>query len=356
MLSSPTLTVTVILPAYNAGSTIHETLVSVRAQTYADLEIVVVDDGSQDNTRCVVERHAADDPRVRLLVQANLGVASARNRALAEATGAFVAPIDSDDLWRPDKIARQLALLLERGAGVELAYTWFAVIDGESRIRKIIAPSEEGRVLPALCVGNFVGQASSPLMRTQSVIRAGGYDVSLRESAAQGCEDWQLYLKLAEFGEFAVVKSPLTGYRITKQSMSGDIAQMMRSHRLVMSRFQSTHPEYREELRAGLEGITKYLLIRSIKASRYQKALLTLMNIARRDPPLALHVSRHFAQQLGKRSISRAIRIGKRLGSVATHPHFLDDEFDIDGAIRLPPPQSSCGDLKRRSVALRVLS
>ena len=195
MLSSPTPTVTVILPAYNAGSTIHETLVSVRAQTYADLEILVVDDGSQDGTKEIIERHAANDPRVRLLVQANSGVASARNRALAHASGAFVAPIDSDDLWQPDKIARQLALLGERGASVELVYTWFAVIDGESRVRRVITPSEEGRVLPALCVGNFVGQASSPLMRTQSVIRAGGYDVSLRECAAQGCEDcftWDL--------------------------------------------------------------------------------------------------------------------------------------------------------------------
>ena len=343
MPSSPTPIVTVILPAYNAGSTIHETLVSVRAQSYANLEILVVDDGSQDGTRGIVERHAADDPRVRLLVQANSGVANARNRALSQATGAFVAPIDSDDLWQPDKIARQLALLGKRGASVELVYTWFAVIYVERRVRFIKTPSEEGRVLPALCVGNFVGQASSPLMRTQSVIQAGGYDVSLRECTAQGCEDWQLYLKLAEFGEFAVVKSPLTGYRIAKQSMSSDIAQMLRSHRLVMSRFQSTHPEYCEEIRAGLEGITKHLLTRSIEASRYLTALLTFMNIARCDPRLAIHVSRHFAQQFGKRSILRVRRVGKRLGSVATYPHFLDDEFDIDSAIRGRSPGHGVG-------------
>lgn len=328
MADNPAQVVTVIVPAYNVAGTIHETLLSVRSQTHTALEIIVVDDGSKDHTRQVVERHAADDPRIRLLHQANAGVASARNTALAEATGAYLAPIDADDLWRPDKIARQLALMLERGPGVELVYTWFAEIDDESRVRKIVMPCEEGRVLAALCHGNFVGHASSPLMRTDGMRQVGGYDTSLRASAAQGCEDWQLYLRLAEFGEFAVIKLPLTGYRITEKSMSSDISQMLRSYRLVLSRVQVAHPEYAEDLRRGLQGITKYFLKRSFEAARYRAALIELVRSSRMDPQLGLDMLSYVTQKMRTLRVGGVAQPGARSVAAAERPYFLDGRIE----------------------------
>src|SRR6476660_90490 len=96
--------VSVVVPAYNAEKTILETICSVRAQTYRNLDIVVVDDGSVDGTPGIVERHARTDSRVRLIRQANLGVAAARNRGIAEARADYIAPIDADDLWESTKI------------------------------------------------------------------------------------------------------------------------------------------------------------------------------------------------------------------------------------------------------------
>ena len=94
-------------------------------------EILVVDDGSRDRTPEIAAAHAAADPRVRLVRQANAGVAAARNRGIAEARAALVAPMDADDLWAPTKIERQLAALRRGGPGVGLVYTWSALIDDD---------------------------------------------------------------------------------------------------------------------------------------------------------------------------------------------------------------------------------
>ena len=282
-------TVSVRLPAYNASKTINETLLSVRRQNYSNLEIIAVDDGSTDQTAQIINKHAAYDDRIRLIKQANLGVANARNKALFEASGDFVAPIDADDLWHPNKIAQQMALARERGPKISLIYTWYATIDTSSRIVQIRKPSDEGYVLPALFLSNFVGQASSPLMPRQQVIKVGGYDPSLRARRAQGCEDWQLYMKLAELGEFAVAKSLLTGYRGTEQSMSSDIAQMLRSHALIMEPFHRSYPQYKKEFRAGLNRFNYIYLRHALNASNHMFALIMFIKVSLVDPWLSVY-------------------------------------------------------------------
>src|SRR6478735_11425096 len=107
--------ITVIIPAYNAAATLDQTLLSVRAQSYRDIEILIIDDGSLDEAPKIARRHAAADSRVRLISQANSGVAAARNRGIAEARGKLIAPIDADDLWASTKLERQIAMMAEGG-------------------------------------------------------------------------------------------------------------------------------------------------------------------------------------------------------------------------------------------------
>src|SRR5690625_63787 len=107
--------VSVIIPAYNSEQWIAETLESVSSQTYSNLEVIVVDDGSSDGTAEIVENH--HDPRVRLVKQSNAGACAARNRALAEASGGFIQFLDADDLLSPDKIERQVVLLKDSPPG-----------------------------------------------------------------------------------------------------------------------------------------------------------------------------------------------------------------------------------------------
>lgn len=116
--------ISIITPAYNAEHYICETIKSVQAQTYQDWELIVVDDCSTDNTSVLVSEYAKSDTRIKLLkAPQNGGVAKARNLGLENANGEYIAFVDSDDLWKPNKLEKQLAFMKEKGC--VLSYTDF---------------------------------------------------------------------------------------------------------------------------------------------------------------------------------------------------------------------------------------
>ena len=306
--------VSVVIPAYNSESTLAETIESVRAQTYQNLEILVVDDGSADKTRAVAEEKAAEDERIRIIAQANGGVARARNRGIEEASADFIAPLDADDLWRSTKIERQLRALRAGGPEVGLVYCWSAVIDEDSRITSRVHPPYAGDVLPHLFYGNFVGNGSSALMRKAHVVEVGGYDSSLKERRSQGCEDWKLYLLLAERCHFAVVPDHLVGYRYTRTAMSGDVAQMLRSDAIVRSEMLKRHPEYESELTWGRRDFLNWLLYREMENQNKANVRFLLQEMksqsrraksAVRAGKVAVHLLRKKIRQRGSQSISQ---------------------------------------------------
>ncbi|MBR0670177.1 glycosyltransferase family 2 protein [Neoroseomonas soli] len=266
-------TVAAIVPAFNAERTIDETLRSIRSQTHRDLEIVVVDDGSRDRTAEIVLAHAAADPRLRLVRQANGGVAAARNRGIAESAAPYIAPIDADDLWEPTKIARQLALFREGGERVGLVYTWSALIDQESRVVGFgDRPRDEGEVLSRMCRGNVVGNGSAALMLRSAVLEAGGYDETLRARRAQGCEDLLLYCRIAARHHVAVLPEPLTGYRQGSATMSRDALQMFRSWQIVAANLREMFPTERANIDHGELHAARWLLSRALHAWKFGEA------------------------------------------------------------------------------------
>ena len=222
--------VSVIIAAYNAAPYIEETLASAQAQTWRNLEIIVVDDGSTDDTMGLVARLAARDERIRLLRQRNRGVAAARNRAMAVARGEYFAPLDADDLWAPTKLERQIQRLEDTGSETGLVYCGWIWLDAEGRyLDRSPTWQVEGRALEKLTEINFVGNASIPLFRRSCYERHGGYDSRLRDLAAQGCEDWDLLLRIAEHHPVASVPEILVGYRRLPTSMSSSCRAMWRS-------------------------------------------------------------------------------------------------------------------------------
>jgi glycosyltransferase involved in cell wall biosynthesis len=277
--------VTAVIPMYNAERTIDETLRSVRAQTYRNLEIIVVDDGSTDNCAGIVEQHKITDPRVRLIQQKNAGVADARNRGVTESKSEFIAPIDADDLWEPTKIEKQMAAMLQGGSKVGLVYTWQATIDEKSRITSIShQPEHEGRVLEAILRSNFVGSGSPALMRKDAILRSGGYDTSLRANNAQGCEDWMLYAQISARHEFVVVREHLTGYRRTHGRMSADVFQMLRSHDLASSRLQQLTPQYIQQIKTGRINYRQWLLSDTARSGDVRAAAWMFAELFVRSP------------------------------------------------------------------------
>ncbi len=262
-----------IVPAWNAGMTIDATLRSVRAQTYSPLEIVVVDDGSTDGTASVVEAHGADDSRIRLIRQTNQGVAAARNAGIAAAKGEFVAPVDADDLWHPDKIRLQVEAMRMAGAKAGLCCTGVHAIDAQARIVGTYVPDPGPSALLSLCRVNLVGNGSSALMPRVLVVACGGYDPSLRAAGAQGCEDWQLYLRIVENHSFIFVPACLTGYRQHPAQMSGRLEEMVRSAELVLAAFAKRRPDLASDLMQGLRSMRERAAGAALAQGQYRRAL-----------------------------------------------------------------------------------
>ena len=229
--------VTVVVPAWNAEQTVAATLESVASQTYRNLEIIVVDDGSTDRTAAVAEAFCANESRARLIRKSNGGVASARNCAISEARGDWVAPIDADDLWHPTKIEKQVEAAYAAPDLPGFVYCWRRLIDRDDRI---ITSGErwalQGSAFRQLAYINVVECGSSLLAWREAVLEVGGYDESLRASNAQGCEDMLLQLQLARRFPVAVVREHLVGWRQHDRNMSSDFDQMARSCSLVFRR------------------------------------------------------------------------------------------------------------------------
>jgi teichuronic acid biosynthesis glycosyltransferase TuaG len=210
--------VSVVTPVHNAEKYIRQTIASVQAQTYPHWEMVVVDDGSTDESTDIVKNAALQDSRIRLIPQKNRGVAEARNRGMQEAKGRYLAFLDSDDLWKPQKLEKQLALLTKKNAG--FCYGACDVIDenGEptGQIRSV--PEEItykkllwGNVIPCLTVlvdRNITGEFSMPRM---------------------GHEDYATWLTvIKELPAAYGINEPLGSYRVNRGSVSANKIRAMR--------------------------------------------------------------------------------------------------------------------------------
>jgi glycosyltransferase involved in cell wall biosynthesis len=264
--------VSVVVPCFNAARTLLRTLRSAQRQTYRNLEILIVDDGSTDSTHEIATKFAANDPRARVLMQPNSGVAAARNLGIAHAQGEYIAPLDADDLWAPQKVELQVRKI-QSDTAIGLVYAWFdnvndddEIIPGGSRARY------EGHVLSDLCTVDFVGNGSNPLMRTSAVREVGGYDPELRAQSAEGCEDWKLALCLAERYRFGLVPHSLVGYRCSAGNMSNRTAMMMRSARLVASEIAVRHPELAETLHNHIGERLFTYSVKCLKQRRWEDA------------------------------------------------------------------------------------
>ncbi|ELZ24230.1 glycosyl transferase family protein [Halosimplex carlsbadense 2-9-1] len=205
----------VVIPAYRRADVVGRAIDSALAQTASDLEVVVVDDGSDDGTEAVVA--AYDDPRVRYLAhERNRGVSAARNTGVEASTGEYVAFLDSDDEWLPRKLERQLAVLDDRGEGWVGAYCEVATADlsllgrvGSALSERVVRSgglAEGGRELAEALVTMrvFMGPGSTLLVEREAVRAAGGFDEGLSIY-----EDWDLVLRVLAAGRIAHVAEPL---------------------------------------------------------------------------------------------------------------------------------------------------
>lgn len=276
--------VSVVMPVYNAAQYIDRTLCSVRYQTHRALEIVIVDDGSTDDSVDKIRTHMQQDDRIVLIQQANKGVAAARNAAIGRATSDYIAPIDADDLWAPEKIALQQAAADRHGPNIGLVFGCYNMINEADEIlshRNTVAYNRD--LLTQMARNNIVGSGSAPLMLRQGVLDIGGYDSSLREKNAQGCEDYKLYFQLIERYPTVFIPQNLTGYRTYMKSMSADADQMMRSRSMVTTDIAQRYPELVPALRRGNVRAMRFSFSRALRSGRYSDAVNILSRMYEHD-------------------------------------------------------------------------
>lgn len=204
--------VSVIIPAYNSARYLPEAIESVLRQTFTDLELLVIDDGSTDETAAVVSRYPAP---VRYIRQENGGVAVARNRGIQESRGRYVAFLDADDTWYPDKLKQQVESL-QKQSECRLCYSAFTVVDSSLKALYVNRSDRSGTALEDLLLrGNIVGSICTVLMERSLYEQEGGFDPAFSQ-----CADWDMWIRLARHTEFLYIDTPLVTYRYHDSMMS----------------------------------------------------------------------------------------------------------------------------------------
>lgn len=225
--------ISIIIPTYNSEKTIKETIASVQHQDFADFELIVIDDGSTDNTVEVVKN--INEPRLKLFVYENGGVAVARNRGIANSSGEFISFLDADDLWSSDKLSAQLKTL-QQSFKAKVAYSWTSFVDDQGK--HLFSGSRfcyEGNVYPQLVQTNFLTNASNILIDRDVLDLVQGFNPQLAYTA-----DWDFYLRLAQNFEFAVVPKYQIFYRQSANSMSSKVEPLKEESLSLLDRVYHT--------------------------------------------------------------------------------------------------------------------
>ncbi|MEW6570513.1 MAG: glycosyltransferase [Nitrospirota bacterium] len=215
--------VSIIIPTFNRAEFLRSAIKSVLNQTFQDFEIIVVDDASKDNTREVVDRF--HDSRIKYLYHNNNGgEAHARNTGMMNSNGQYIAFLDDDDEWLPDKLRLQVDLLDRSSVKCGLVYTGYVAID---RINEKILlrrfPVKRGEVQEEILVGNFIGAPSTVVLRRECIERVGLFD----ERITYGL-DYDLWIRISEHYHFDYVEDCLVIYNIHENRLSNNPELMAR--------------------------------------------------------------------------------------------------------------------------------
>jgi glycosyltransferase involved in cell wall biosynthesis len=226
--------VSFVIPNYNHARFLGAAICSALEQTYTNIEIVVVDDGSTDNSRDVA---AVFGDRIRYIHQANAGLSAARNTGIAAATGEYVALLDADDLVEPNYAARLLSALAQH-PGAAGAYCGFRFVDQDNvalnRVeQRVVAPED---LYPALLDGNY-WVPESLLARRSCYIAMGEFDTGLR-----ACEDWDVWLRFSRHYQLVGVEDILIRYRVVTGSMSSYPKRMLDNRLVVLEKHLGVAP------------------------------------------------------------------------------------------------------------------
>lgn len=252
----------VVIPAYNAAAFIEATLDSVRKQTFLEFEIIVVDDGSRDGTKDVVDRWLAKHGLAgRCIRQENARIAGARNTGLRAAAAEYIALLDHDDFWHPEKLAMTAAVFEANPDAVLVGHHINVVKDGRLMKTARMGPATARMYEYLLFTGNVVSP-SAAVFRRDEAIRIGGF----RENPSfNTVEDYDFWLRISHRGRFVFIDRALSDYSVVENSASRQVEkQQANLEALLQDHFDSYFH--------GAPGLRGHFLIRRRLADSYRGA------------------------------------------------------------------------------------
>ena len=280
LISSTAPRVSIVVPAYNVAETMAETLRALLAQTFQDFELLVIDDGSNDRTPAIARSFG--DRRLRLVQQANRGLAGARNTGIHHARGEFIGFCDADDLWRPEKLAAHVRHL-ETRPEVGISFSGSEMIDMQGRPTGLAQrPRLTGITAAHVFRRNPIGNGSAPVIRraaleaiafrpAQETLRDWWFDESFRQS--EDIECW-LRLMLTTDWEIEGVPGLLTRYRVAPGGLSAGITRQFAFWERMVEKLAPLAPEFfQRETGAARAYQHRYLARRAVSAGDGPEAL-----------------------------------------------------------------------------------
>lgn len=278
----------VVIPTYNRRDLLPAAIASIRAQTLPVAQIFVVDDGSTDGTIEWVRAMAERDDGIVLLEMQHGGANRARNAGIARAQSEWLAFLDSDNSWEPDKLERQFALLEERPNLVGL-FCGFRLVGGNAEL--IHRPRDNPSLLDLRCA-NALGSTSGAVVRLDILRRVGGFDPAL-----PSCQDWDLWFRLRRAGPMGVVRLPLVRFNCgPHERITTNMQKVLSGHRAIFAHLLAdvSRASERTVIRA------QHKLVEADIKRRfgdYRSALLL--------------IARSFVQSPSKRALAVAWRMGR---------------------------------------------
>ncbi|WP_009632478.1 glycosyltransferase family 2 protein [Synechocystis sp. PCC 7509] len=258
--------VSVIIPAYNAMSYLPETVESVLQQTFTDFEVLIVNDGSSDNIVQWVD--SLTDDRIQLISQSNQGVSTARNTAIGQAKGEYIAFLDADDLWQRQKLEKQVQFL-DNHPTVGLVATWMMLTDEHNNLLSEVKLNfNQGNIRKEIIEISLIPCGSIPLVRRICFDKVGLFDPTLRFG-----EDWEMWARIAKDYDFGLVKELLVYYRQHSKNSSKNSQEILPDFdRLIEKMFSSVPAELQPIKNKTYGRMNLYIAWKSLENKDYQGA------------------------------------------------------------------------------------
>jgi len=261
--------VSVVMPAYNVAGYVATAVESVLAQTFADFELIVVDDGSTDGTREILAGFR--DPRIRLVTGSHRGLPFPFCDGIALAQGPYLSFLDGDDYWSPLKLEHHVRFL-EEHPEVDLTFSWSRIVDNQGRDTGLTSRPWNGPIsFSQLLADNVMGNGSALVCRRKALLEAGGFDTTM-----PCCQDVDICLRMALLrpGNTCAISEYLTFYRARTGQLSGDIPLMERTFERMIDKLRAIEPDEVSRVQElARSNMRRFFAFRSYQAGRYAEAL-----------------------------------------------------------------------------------